>query len=128
MPAKPPRACRKAGCSGTTVERHGYCEAHAHLASGYLMQGKYRGSAHQRGYGARWKRIRDRVMLRDRHLCQPCERENRITPAKAVDHIIPKFEGGTDADSNLEAICDPCHRKKTQQESIRARKGGVGSK
>ncbi|WP_232325173.1 HNH endonuclease [Microbulbifer agarilyticus] len=67
-------------------------------------------------------------MLRDRHLCQPCERENRITPAKAVDHIIPKFEGGTDADSNLEAICDPCHRKKTQQESIRARKGGVGSK
>jgi 5-methylcytosine-specific restriction protein A len=53
------------------------------------------------------------VLARDNHLCQPCYREGRITPATAVDHIIPKAKGGSDDLENLEGTCEPCHRDRT---------------
>lgn len=40
-----------------------------------------------------------------------------MTLADEVDHTIPLSKGGTDDDSNLEAICTPCHKVKTQKES-----------
>ena len=49
-------------------------------------------------------------------------------PAVAVDHIVPKAEGGTDADENLQAICKACHKLKTENESKRARDRGRGQK
>ena len=60
-------------------------------------------------------------MRRDKWLCQPCLAKDRVMPAVAVDHIVPKAEGGTDADGNLQAICKPCHKLKTENESKRAR-------
>ncbi len=80
-----------------------------------------RGSSTQRGYGGRWKKIRERIMERDKGLCQPHLRKDQIMPAVAVDHIVPKAEGGTDDDDNLEAICKSCHKLKTQEESKRGR-------
>lgn len=59
-------------------------------------------------------------MTRDNWLCQPCLREGRTTPARECDHITPKAEGGTDAPENLQAICIPCHRAKTDAEAARA--------
>ncbi|MDE1465644.1 HNH endonuclease signature motif containing protein [Spartinivicinus sp. A2-2] len=41
---------------------------------------------------------------------------NKLTPANIVDHIKPKSQGGNDALENLQAICRPCHQKKTDQE------------
>jgi hypothetical protein len=38
-----------------------------------------------------------------------------------VDHILPKAEGGTDDDTNLQTICKARHRIKTQAEAARAR-------
>jgi 5-methylcytosine-specific restriction protein A len=38
-----------------------------------------------------------------------------------VDHIINKQSGGTDDESNLQAICKPCHDQKTQREARRGR-------
>ncbi|WP_425610863.1 HNH endonuclease [Xanthomonas albilineans] len=35
-------------------------------------------------------------MQRDQGLCQPCKQSGRLTPAVAVDHIVPKSQGGTD--------------------------------
>lgn len=49
-------------------------------------------------------------------------------PAVAVDHIVPKAEGGTDEDENLQAICKRCHKLKTEAESLRARREGRGRK
>lgn len=37
--------------------------------------------------------------------------------ANEVDHIIPKFKGGTDDLSNLMAINSECHKRKTARES-----------
>lgn len=80
-----------------------------------------RQSRHARGYGTEWERTRERILLRDRGLCQPCIEAGRFKPGNAVDHKVPKFEGGTDDDSNLQTICDPCHAAKTAEESKRAR-------
>ncbi|WP_245392277.1 HNH endonuclease [Salinicola halophyticus] len=38
-------------------------------------------------------------------------------PATEVDHIVNVEAGGTDDDSNLEAICSPCHKAKTAREA-----------
>ena len=78
-----------------------------------------RGNTTQRGYGWAWVKQRDRILKRDCGLCQPCL---RLTPAlvhlgNEVDHIIGKASGGTDDDSNLQAINAECHRIKTARES-----------
>lgn len=70
------------------------------------------------GRGGRpWRRLRERILQRDRYLCQPCKRKGMVTPANEVDHIVNVEAGGTDADSNLEAICSPCHKAKTAREA-----------
>jgi 5-methylcytosine-specific restriction protein A len=74
-------------------------------------------SSHERGYGYAWQKLRKQAMERDAYLCQPCQRKGRVTPARECDHIIPKAKGGTDALSNLQAICTLCHREKTIQEA-----------
>jgi 5-methylcytosine-specific restriction enzyme A len=85
--------------------------------------GKWQGKAsrHERGYGTAWNKIRNAVMQRDQHLCQPCLMMGRPTPAREVDHIIPKSQGGTDDMDNLQCICTECHKDKTQQEARTAR-------
>ena len=35
------------------------------------------------------------------------------------DHIIPKAEGGTDEDDNLQTLCRACHKQKTDAEKAR---------
>lgn len=76
-----------------------------------------------KGRGGRpWRRTRDAVMQRDGFQCQPCKRSHKVTLAAEVDHIIPCFEGGSDAMSNLEAICTQCHQAKTHAESQRSKR------
>lgn len=79
------------------------------------------GSRHERGYGSTWDRLRLSILDRDRHLCQPCLPAGRVTPARTVDHIIPRAKGGTDDPDNLRAICDACHAAKTTREGHEAR-------
>ena len=73
-----------------------------------------------RGYGWAWQQLRERILQRDCGLCQECKAQGRISLAHAVDHIVPKSQGGSDDELNLRAICKPCHAVKTQRES----KGG----
>ncbi len=70
MPQRPKRPCREHGCPNTHRNREGYCDAHA------------RATAHGRGYGTGWKRIRERV-LADAGI--PRER----WPLYVVDHSPP---------------------------------------
>lgn len=80
-----------------------------------------RGTRQQRGYGAAWDRLRQVILRRDLHLCQPCKEAGRATPATAVDHIKPKAKGGTDDGDNLQAICEDCHRIKSAAEGHEAK-------
>jgi 5-methylcytosine-specific restriction protein A len=71
------------------------------------------------GRGGRpWRRKRERILERDKYLCKctECIKNNLLTPADEVDHIIPISQGGSDDDSNLAAINHECHKRKTAAE------------
>ena len=97
------------------------CDKHTVKAkSGWVDYNKGK-TASQNGYGAAWRKLRDAVLIRDRHLCLVCYRLGIFTPAKQVDHIINKDSGGTNDLSNLQSICVKCHKRKTNEEAIRSR-------
>ena len=76
--------------------------------------------AYGQGRGGRpWRRKREAVLKRDGYVCQPCKRNNHTTMATEVDHVIPQAEGGSEDESNLQAICTDCHKAKTQAEAAR---------
>jgi 5-methylcytosine-specific restriction protein A len=106
MPSKPPQAGRRPAPRASW--KHGHKSRHA------------------RGYGTAWDHIRKEVMKRDMRLCQPCLKENRVTPAHAVDHIVAKARGGTDDLANLQAICRACHLDKTLTDSGRRKRVTIG--
>jgi 5-methylcytosine-specific restriction protein A len=71
-----------------------------------------RPSAHARGYGARWRKLR-KLVLHDDPICAVC----CVQASQEVDHVLPKGSGGMDALSNLQGICERCHAEKTAQEN-----------
>lgn len=94
-------------------------------------------SRHERGYDYAWVKVRKQVLERDAGQCQQCKRAGLSVLAHAVDHIVSKADAArrrwtraqTDALSNLEAICEPCHLVKTEAEqgkTKRPAKRGVG--
>lgn len=70
-------------------------------------------SRHDRGYGTAWDKLRAQV-LNEEPMCRVCLGERSIvTAATQVDHIKPKAKGGTDTRTNLQALCKPCHDRKS---------------
>lgn len=119
-PRKIGRPCR--GCRVGIHYGSGYCEKCQGAASTKRWSQYHKGrTATQRGYGSQWKKLREQVLDRDKNLCQPCLRNNIVTSAKHVDHIVAKAHGGTDVDSNLQAICVKCHGVKTAKEKSQKR-------
>jgi 5-methylcytosine-specific restriction endonuclease McrA len=76
-----------------------------------------RGSAHSRGYGVAWRRLRA-VHLAEHPLCVMCQREGRTTPATVVDHIVPHRGDHAllMAAANLQSLCAPHHDSTKQSE------------
>jgi len=69
-----------------------------------------RGKTAARGYGGRWQRER-LAFLAQHPLCTMCEREDRVTQAKVVDHIVP-HKGDPHlmwSWSNWQPLCKPHH-------------------
>lgn len=66
--------------------------------------------------GREFRRARPRILARD-PMCCSCH----INASTSVDHIIPRSLGGTDADENLEGLCETCHAHKTALEGNAAR-------
>ena len=65
------------------------------------------------GLKARKKKSR----LRARHGCQcvHCEQSFRFKEL-TIDHILPLVRGGNSNIDNLQLLCPPCHRKKSNRE------------
>lgn len=80
-----------------------------------------RPSAHARGYGWDWQKLRAKVLKRDRGLCVVCLGDGVTTLATDVDHVIPKSRGGTDDEANLQSLCDAHHKAKTALEAKQAK-------
>lgn len=81
-----------------------------------------RGSRQSRGYGAAWDRLRPAIFARDNYICRcaECTASGRVKPATEIDHVVPKYRGGTDDPSNLQAINRDCHKRKTIAEALAA--------
>lgn len=61
----------------------------------------------------RWRRFRA-WYLSKHPLCQQCEKEGRLTPARMVDHIVALKDGGAPtSEANSFSICFKCHSIKT---------------
>lgn len=119
MPQRPQRPCRHKGCRNLHRNANGYCDQHKDDAKAWARKESAPKTTTQRGYGWRWQKLRQRILERDKYLCQPCLEEGRITEGRDVDHKINKAHGGTDDPENLQVICPSCHKAKSQQESQR---------
>jgi 5-methylcytosine-specific restriction endonuclease McrA len=68
----------------------------------------------------RWRKDRNAFMLQNPLCSGPdslCQKEERITPAKVCDHIIPVKKGGDFWDwSNRQGLCVTCNAKKTAKD------------
>ncbi|RJF99027.1 HNH endonuclease [Noviherbaspirillum saxi] len=117
MARRPRSICRQPGC-GALIDAPGHCERHKDQASGWRRSNRGK-SAEERGYGWAWKKKRERILQRDRGLCQECLRAGRVSMATEVDHVLNRARGGTDDDSNLQSICGDCHKIKTARERIK---------
>ena len=60
---------------------------------------------------ANWFRVR-RQVLRQSDVCWLCHQPG----ADEVDHVIPRFRGGTDAADNLRPVHQVCHSRKSSAE------------
>lgn len=58
-------------------------------------------------------KIRQRIGLRDLFTCQMC---GRVTADGEVDHVVPLAIGGSNDSANLQYLCVPCHRLKSERE------------
>jgi 5-methylcytosine-specific restriction protein A len=58
-----------------------------------------------------WPRTRNRIIARDRGICQ-LRLAGCTGKATSADHVIPVSRGGTDDDANLVACCWPCNLRK----------------
>jgi 5-methylcytosine-specific restriction enzyme A len=83
----------------------GKCEEHR------VQQERWRGSSTSRGYDYAWQQL-SAAHKRRQPLCVECLKENRVTAADDVDHIVP-FKGLNDPlrldPSNLQSLCRPHH-------------------
>lgn len=59
---------------------------------------------------AKWKRKREKILRRDRHLCQWCKRYGKKVTATHVHHIVHYDDAPERAldDDNLVSICAGC--------------------
>ena len=116
MASRPMRPCSKLGCF-LAVRRQGECPPNC---STPRTADAHRGGSTSRGYGSRWQRRRAAV-LREEPLCRHCLERGITTEATEVDHITPRARGGSELRRNLQALCKPCHSRKTARED-----GGFG--
>lgn len=122
MPLRPKSPCTAPGCRAL-VEGGGRCQQHQRVAR--QISDASRGTAHERGYGARWQKA-SKAWLRAHPLCQcpDCqEGKLQVTVATLVDHIIP-HKGDMRLfwdNTNWQSMAKPCHDRKTARED-----GGFG--
>lgn len=78
-------------------------------------------SSTRRGYGYKWQQARKRF-LNTHPLCVYCKRDDRITVANVVDHIVPHrgdMKLFWDV-NNWQSLCESCHSSVKQREESKS--------
>jgi len=109
MPQRAAHPCAAPGCA-ELVQSGAWCTTHQPAAS------DNRPTAHERGYGATWQRLRRIILARDPVCTDPFNihaGRGEVALSVDVDHIIPRSAGGLDREDNLRGLCHSCHSKRT---------------
>jgi 5-methylcytosine-specific restriction protein A len=115
MPYQAKHPCAYHGCPNVTHTK--YCAAHSHLQLKEIADKRKesdarRGTSSERGYGARWGRVR-KAFLASHPLCSECAKQGLLVSATDVHHKIA-HQGNYDLmwdESNFESLCHSCHSK-----------------
>lgn len=111
MPSRAAIPCRNRECNGLVRDgKCGVCGSQRKERDRVLDE--RRGTAAQRGYDARWQRLR-LMQLASEPLCRDCKTEGRVTMGVEVHHIKAKRDGGEDSFENLMTLCKSHHSKRT---------------
>jgi len=110
MPPRPATPCTYPMCGSLVRDGTGRCLRHRHAER--RAADAQRGTSHDRGYGATWRKLRA-IHLRAEPLCRHCQVRGLTVPATDVDHITSKAKGGADTSDNLQSLCHSCHSTKT---------------
>lgn len=114
MPTAALHPCAFSRCPALVGLGVRYCPTHEKVAR--VADQQRRGTAAERGYGARWQRAR-LVFLGANPLCLPCSKKSppQVTAATVVDHI--KDHKGDQQlfwdTKNWQPSCQPCHDART---------------
>lgn len=104
MPYAAPHPCAVSGCPTLVARGQARCESHER------SKDQARGTAHERGYDASWRKYRKRY-LTDHPLCVPHLARGEVVPATVVHHRVP--HRGDERlfwdPQNHEGVCAPCH-------------------
>jgi 5-methylcytosine-specific restriction enzyme A len=115
-PYRPRKPCNYPGCGALVHGGERYCEQHKKAVQKQLDE--RRGTATERGYGARWHRA-SRMYLAEHPLCVLCEKEEgRAIAATIVDHIIP-HKGDQELfwnEDNWQSVCVHHHAMKARED------------
>lgn len=118
MPTKPKTPCGYPGCPELIHGR--YCDTHQRIVNKQYERYE-RDPLTQKRYGREWKHIRDRY-IKSHPLCNECLKNNILTTAAEVHHILPLSHGGTNDFINLMSLCKPCHSSISAKDGDRWRK------
>lgn len=111
MPYRPNTPCKHPGCAKLVPYGTMYCDKHKE------QHRSDRESSSKRGYNSKWQKARARY-LKLHPLCVECQKRGILRRAEVVDHIVP-HRGDQSLfwkESNWQALCKPCHDKKTWTE------------
>lgn len=120
MPMKPKRPCSYPGCPHLTNNR--YCDHHQKVVDAHYEKYERDPTVHKR-YGRAWRKIRDSY-LAAHPLCEQCAKDDTITVAEEVHHILPLSKGGNHDVRNLMSLCASCHSKITAKDGDRWKRRG----
>jgi len=123
MPNRPSNICLN-GCRAHAVGGRHYCpqcaariddereQRQAEWEAGRTVR---EGTAHKRGYDARWQRV-SKMVRKNEPACRMC----MDALATLVDHIVPLKQGGERlAMDNLQPLCAKCHAVKTRADRVK---------
>lgn len=106
MPRNPRTPCTADPHCPELVDTPGPCATHARE-----KRARRRADETWADYGTDWPTVRHHVLIEEPQ-CRSC-----AAPSVDVDHITPLRLGGTNARENLQALCHPCHSRKTAREN-----------
>jgi 5-methylcytosine-specific restriction protein A len=100
-----PTSCRI--CPRRALAGESFCALHLPTEADRLARAPYRHAYTK----AQYRRRRARRFKLAGGLCEACG--VTLSAGWQCDHLIPLVDGGTNALSNLRALCAACHAKKT---------------